>query len=160
MTPEHRRPLTESLGFNLHRTAQLYRLELVRALTPYELTPEQWQILATLSSSQERLSQGEIAALTFKDKHSVSRMLDRLESAGWIVRHPDPDDARAFCIGLGTRAPEIVGIRALLAKRFSRIDSALDPTQRGELLALLGILRKHLGDSEKPLAPPSDTPPP
>ncbi len=41
--------LEESLGFNLDRVAQLYRRELIRVLAIYDLTPEQWQILAALS---------------------------------------------------------------------------------------------------------------
>ncbi|XOS94788.1 MarR family winged helix-turn-helix transcriptional regulator [Brevibacillus laterosporus] len=37
-----------SLGHNLHRIGQLTREETNKVLKPYDLTPEQWQMLAVL----------------------------------------------------------------------------------------------------------------
>jgi DNA-binding MarR family transcriptional regulator len=138
--------LDDSLGFNLNRVAQLYRRELTRALVEYELTPEQWQILAALAESGNPLSQAEIAALTFKDKHSTSRMLDRMEQARWIVRAPHPEDARAAAVTLGPRGDEVPKIRRLLRSHFMRINAALGEAQQKQLLALLRVLRTSLGD--------------
>jgi DNA-binding MarR family transcriptional regulator len=136
----------DSIGFNLNRVAQLYRRELTRALVEYDLTPEQWQVLAALAESGNHLSQAEIAALTFKDKHSMSRMLDRMEQARWIVRGPHPDDARAAAVTLGQRGDEVPKIRRLLRSHFMRINAALGDSQQKQLLTLLKILRTGLGD--------------
>lgn len=154
MSTARHKGLDESLGFNLNRVAQLYRRELIRALAPYELTPEQWQILAALSSRAERLTQGEIAALTSKDKHSTSRMLERMEQAGWIVRAPHPVDGRAAAVALGPREHELAAIRATLSGHFERIDAVLTEAQQEQLLALLRILRSHLGDGAQESSPP------
>lgn len=141
------RSLDDSVGFNLFRAAQLYRRELIHVLDEYDLTPEQWQVLAVLSSVKERITQGEIATLIFKDKHSISRMLDRMENTGWIKRHPHQTDTRATDVFLGERRSEISGIRVMLQKHFERIDSVLTDWQRCELLTALKLLRTHLGDS-------------
>jgi DNA-binding MarR family transcriptional regulator len=138
--------LEESLGFNLYRVAQLYRRELIRALADYDLTPEQWQILVALSESCDSLTQGEIAALTFKDKHSVSRMLDRMEQAGWIKRGAHPEDARASSVVLSKRRGELGEVRAVLNAHFGRIDSLLADAQQRQLLDLLKALRNRLED--------------
>lgn len=143
-TSEH--GIEDSIGFNLNRVAQLYRRELMRALGEYDLTPEQWQILAALAENGDRLTQAEIAALTFKDKHSMSRMLDRMEQAQWIVRSRHPDDARAAAVTLGQRGSEVPKIRRLLRSHFTRINAALAESQQKQLLALLKVLRASLGD--------------
>ena len=138
--------LDQSLGFNLHRVAQLYRRELIRALADFGLTPEQWQILAALSERREGLTQGEIATLTFKDKHSVSRMLDRMESAGWIARLPHAQDARAFTVRLTRRRTELRAMRAALRAHFARIDRVINDEQRRQMIELLAVLRAGLED--------------
>ncbi len=136
--------LDESLGFNLDRVAQLYRRELIRALAAYDLTPEQWQILAALSEHGDGLTQGELAALTFKDKHSVSRMLDRMEQAGWVTRRPHPQDARASKVALSKRSSEMAEVRGVLRSHFARIHSLLSDAQQRQLLGLLKALRDRL----------------
>lgn len=142
--------INRSLGFNLDRVAQLYRRELLRALAPFELTPDQWSILAALSASRGPLTQGEVAELSFKDKHSASRMLDRMEGAGWVARAPHPDDARAVLVVPGPRSPELGRVRRVLKQHFARINAGLAPDQQEQLLNLLGQLRKHLGDELPP----------
>lgn len=138
------RELEDSLGFNLDRVALLFRRELVRALAELNLTPEQWQVLAALSAHPGGLTQGDIAALTFKDKHSVSRMLGRMERAGWIARHGHPTDARASSVVLSSRGSEIPRVRTALRRHFARINALLSETQRRELLSLLRVLRRGL----------------
>jgi DNA-binding MarR family transcriptional regulator len=140
------RSLEDSIGFSLNRVAQLYRRELTRALVDYDLTPEQWQILATLEERRDHLTQAEIAALTFKDKHSMSRMLDRMELAQWIVRARHPGDARAAAVSLGKRGSELPKIRRILRAHFKRINAALSEAQQEQLLTLLKVLRTSFDD--------------
>ena len=49
--------LQDSLGYNLYRVSLLFRRELIRALSEYGLTPEQWQVLVVLWSSDHPVSQ-------------------------------------------------------------------------------------------------------
>jgi MarR family transcriptional regulator, lower aerobic nicotinate degradation pathway regulator len=139
--------LDDQIGFNLSRVAQLFRSELMHALADYELTPEQWQVMQTLWSTAQGLNQNEVAHLTLKDKHSVSRILGRLERDGWISRRPDPQDARAFIVeptaqGNALRAE----VPARLWAHFTDILGVLEGDEAAQLLALLKKLRRKLGD--------------
>lgn len=139
--------LDDQIGFNITRVAQLFRSELMHALAKHELTPEQWQVMQTLWSTAQGLNQNEVAHLTLKDKHSVSRILGRLERDGWISRRPDPQDARAFIVeptaqGHALRAE----VPAQLWAHFTDILGVLDGDETAQLLALLKKLRRKLGD--------------
>lgn len=85
--------LNETLGFNLNRVAILFRRELTRCLAVYRLTPEQWQVLAALWSN-DSLNQKEIARITLQDAPTVSRMIKRMETNGFIERLTVASDAR------------------------------------------------------------------
>lgn len=139
--------LNDALGFNLYRVAHLFRNELLRALADYQMTPEQWQVMQTLWASQQRLNQNDVAQLTLKDKHTVSRMLARLERDGWIVRQPDPADARAYLIEPSAQAASLrTEVPTRLYAHFIPILGALDANETQQLLVLLKKLRATLGD--------------
>jgi MarR family transcriptional regulator, lower aerobic nicotinate degradation pathway regulator len=143
VTSQERTELDGSLGFNLDRVAKLYRRELIRALADYGLSPEQWQVISALSARKNGLSQAEIAALTSTDKHSMSRMLGRMQRAGWVHRTGDPEDARAFRVTLARPPADVDSLRVALRKHFSRINSALTESKQRRLLGLLKTLRTH-----------------
>lgn len=136
--------LDGTLGFNLDRVAKLYRRELIRALANQGLSPEQWQVICALLARRDGLSQTEIAALTSKDKHSISRMLKRLERSGWVCRNDDPGDARSCRITLARPAVDVNALRAALREHFSTINSVLTDSQQRHLLELLQTLRTQL----------------
>ncbi|MEM8533818.1 MAG: MarR family winged helix-turn-helix transcriptional regulator [Chloroflexota bacterium] len=141
--------LNDALGFNLYRTALLFRKELMHALVDYGMTPEQWQVMRAIWSTSERLHQNDIAHLTLKDKHSLSRMLVRLERDGWIVRQRDPDDARAVVIAPTEQANQLrQTVPARLYAHFAPILGALTDEEAQQLLILIQKLRVGLGDND------------
>jgi MarR family transcriptional regulator, lower aerobic nicotinate degradation pathway regulator len=148
MSPYHiPSELNDALGFNIYRVALLFRKELIHALADYQMTPEQWQIMRALWSTNEQLNQNEIAHLTLKDKHSVSRILARLERDGWIVRHPHPTDARATLIAPTEQAEHLrQTVPAQLYAHFAPILGVLSEDEARHLLTLLHTLRLRLGD--------------
>ena len=136
--------LNNALGFNLDRVANLFRQELMRALADYDLTPEQWQIMALVWNSDEPLNQQEITDLLAKDKPNISRMIRRLEVKGWLERRPDPNDARAFRIHateLGSKLKDDVP-RTLYA-HFDALELGLSQAQERHLVAMLQSIRTH-----------------
>ena len=139
--------LDDALGFNLYRVALLFRNELMHALADYALTPEQWQVLQALWSTEDDLNQSEIAHLTLRDKHTVSRILGRLERDGWIAKHPDPDDARAHIVQPTERADALrQDVRHALFDHFEGILAVLSEKEEEELMRMLKKLRRTLGD--------------
>jgi DNA-binding MarR family transcriptional regulator len=139
--------LNDALGFNIYRVALLFRKELIHALADHQMTPEQWQIMRVLWSTDERLNQNDIAHLTLKDKHSVSRILARLERDGWIVRYSDPEDTRASLIAPTEQATYLrQNVPEQLYSHFAPILGVLSEDEARHLLSLLHKLRSRLGD--------------
>ena len=142
--------LDNALGFNLDRVANVYRQELMRALSDYDLTPEQWQIMALVWNSDAPLNQQEITDLLAKDKPNISRMIRRLEVKGWLERRPDPNDARAFHIyptKLGLERKD--DVPKTLYAHFDALESGLDQAQKRDLVEALQTVRRYLSEKRE-----------
>ncbi|GGO89408.1 MarR family winged helix-turn-helix transcriptional regulator [Wenjunlia tyrosinilytica] len=64
------------------------------------LHPTDLQCLGLLDLQPEPLGTGEIAKLTGLTPGSATRLVDRLEKAGMVVRAADPDDRRRALVAL------------------------------------------------------------
>ncbi|MBX3737613.1 MAG: MarR family transcriptional regulator [Candidatus Didemnitutus sp.] len=71
------------------------------------LTRAQWMFLFYLGR-EPGSTQSQLAELMQMEKISVSRQADRLERAGWIERHDDRADARAYRLYPTARAGRVV----------------------------------------------------
>lgn len=116
-------------GYWLHLAFNRLRSETVQFLNRegYDLTPEQWAVMVRLWERDLR-NQTELAEATFRDKASVTRMLDALTRQGYVERQPNPRDRRAFLIALtdAGRALEdelVPKVRDFVAWAFRDIDA-------------------------------------
>lgn len=66
-------------------------------LKAYDLTIEQLQILKNLEPGKG-ISQSQLCGLVEKNPANLTRLIDRLEKKGWIVRGPHPGDRRALLV--------------------------------------------------------------
>jgi len=80
-------------------TGQTIRSKADQWLKKYDLTIEQLQVLKemTIESGQTQRS---LAAATGKSPANITRILDRLEKRGRIVRQSNPDDRRSSLVFL------------------------------------------------------------
>jgi MarR family transcriptional regulator for hemolysin len=69
----------------------------------FGMTRAQWMILVRLDS-QPGMSQNELAALIEVEPITVARLVDRLESRGFVERRPDPGDRRIWRLHLSPAA--------------------------------------------------------
>lgn len=144
MTPE---ALETSLGFNIYRTGLLFRRELMRALSTYEMTPEQWHLMMALWQSKKAINQNNVSKMLMKDKHTVSRIIQRLERDKWIVRKTDPEDSRAVKILLTNKGKSLKKeIPHKLSKHFDKLLAEVGETEILRTIKSLKKLRKILGD--------------
>ncbi|MEV0237696.1 MarR family transcriptional regulator [Nonomuraea sp. NPDC050786] len=67
------------------------------------------QCMGLLGLQSRPVSTGEIARLTGLTPGSATRMVDRLEKAGLVVRQPDPADRRRALVTLTPLARERIG---------------------------------------------------
>ena len=114
--------LGQALGFTIYRTGLLLRPHLIRSLKKWQLTPEQWQTLATLTHHKRAMSQTELCSVTLTDKHAFSKMIDRMAKNGWVERIADSNDGRSKLILATAKSKrEIPEIILTLKKAFKPI---------------------------------------
>ena len=89
-----RENLERNFGFILHDVARLLRTTYDRRVRDLDLTRSQWWVLTHLFR-KDGITQSELAETLELEKPSLGRLLDRLESKGWVRREADPDDRRA-----------------------------------------------------------------
>ena len=98
--------LEKSLGFIVQRTALKMKNELNRVFKPYGITPEQWGLLNYLWQ-KDGIAQKELSNKSYKDQPSVTRLLDKLEEKGLIIRRLNPRDRRELLVFLSYRGREL-----------------------------------------------------
>lgn len=136
----------ESLGAQVH--ARLQQVGLVSA---------KFNVLMILrDSATGRLSMGEIAALVLTSPRNVTALVDSLEDAGLVRRHPSRSDRRVTLIGL-TRAGEEL-LDAFLPAFYGAIGGFFESFSEEEKLQVIHGLNKlrvavaHASDAEQPPA--------
>lgn len=132
--------LDNSLGFNIYRVSLLLRREMMKTLSQYQMTPEQWQVMLTLWESGRPVNQVDIVGLTLKDKPSVSRMIQRLEKNGWVEKTFSPKDGRATLIQ-PTEKGHLLR-KEIPRKLKSRLDRALKPIPKEEQKEIVSMLKR------------------
>ncbi|PWH82325.1 MarR family transcriptional regulator [Algibacter marinivivus] len=100
--------LDQSAGYLINMTALLLKREFSSAIKSHniDVTPEQWAILNRLNENSD-LTQKEVAKLTFKDNANITRMVDKLEKKGLVIRHSDPNDRRSWNLSITKKGIEI-----------------------------------------------------
>jgi MarR family transcriptional regulator, transcriptional regulator for hemolysin len=83
----------ESVGHWAHMLSRAFERALNEELAPYGITLRQCQVLGWLALEQE-LTQSQLAERLRLEPPTLVRILDRMEEAGWVARHPAPDDRR------------------------------------------------------------------
>lgn len=86
----------KELGSYIDRTYKVVRQDLINRFkqSGVDITPEQWVILAKLS--EQDMYQTDLANLSFRDKPTVSRIVDLLVKKNLVKRIPDKEDGRKY----------------------------------------------------------------
>jgi DNA-binding MarR family transcriptional regulator len=130
-----------SLGFLLHEVTRLMRLNFGRRV---QLTQAQWRALAYLSRN-EGINQAGLAELLEVRPITLTRLLDRLEEAGWVDRRSNPDDRRACRLYLTERAwPLIKKMHELGAKTTAQALAGFTPAAEARLMESLSAIKRNL----------------
>ena len=101
--------LDNALGFWLHLCQNKIRNHADRMFSEHGINPEQWAVMVRLWEEDGR-SQTELAQLTFRDKPSVTRMVDGLERRGYVVRGRNLEDGRSHRVVLTRAGRELEGV--------------------------------------------------
>lgn len=84
------------LGFGLtvYELSRAWRMRVDILMRPLGLTSSTSAVICTLARSPHPLTQRELAELIGVEGPTLVRLLDRLETMGWVRREPVPGDRR------------------------------------------------------------------
>ncbi len=107
--------LSRNFGFILNDVARLMRNIFDRRVKALGLTRSQWWVLNHLFRNNGA-TQSELADILEIEKATLGRLLDRMETKGWIRRVEHTTDRRAKCVFLTDEVePAVKAMRAAAA---------------------------------------------
>lgn len=96
-----------SFGYLLNDVTLLFRKHFDRRAVKFGLTRAQWRATKMLYY-REGLRQTELAEQLEMEPIAVGRVIDRLQSAGFVERRPDPKDRRAWRLYVTDQARAVI----------------------------------------------------
>jgi DNA-binding MarR family transcriptional regulator len=144
-----------SIGFLINAVARLVRRNFNRRVQPLGLTQPQWRAMANLSRN-EGMTQVELADSLEIQPITLTRLVDRMESAGWVERRHHPLDRRAIQLYLTPKAePLLEELHRLASDTLAEAVAGLSAAAQKQLVDDLLQIKKNLlaaeaaaGDSE------------
>jgi DNA-binding MarR family transcriptional regulator len=136
-----------ALGFWIHRVYQASRNEMFRAFREEgeDVTPEQWAVLIRLWERDGR-TQSDLSEATFRDRPTMSRILDGMEQRDLVERRADKTDGRARLIHLTRRGRDLQKKLVPVAERLvSRMIEGIDPRALSTTRATLRRMFDNIG---------------
>jgi DNA-binding MarR family transcriptional regulator len=120
----------------------------MEVLSKYRMTPEQWQVMVKLWRGGA-LCQRDIADLIVKDKHSVSRIVRRLERNGWVEKIDSLENGRYTLIQPTEKGWAIQNeVTGKLIDHFKRFFISFGKSNENQLLFLLKMLMRIIENKE------------
>ena len=137
--------LRNSLAHLMGRTSRAVLNRVQKSFTSagHPVTVEQWLLLVNLRNRDGQLHQ-ELADNTYKDKTTVTRLLDGLEKKGLVERVAGEDDRRQKRISITGNGKELLkALGPLALETQSRSMQGIDPE---ELKICRNVLLKVYGN--------------
>ena len=139
---------TDNLGFLIHDVARLLRRRFELRSGEVGLSAAQWRLLFRVAK-EEGLPQARLAELLEIEPISVSRMLDRMEEAGWLERRPDAEDRRVRRVYPTPRAQAVYGrVRGMAHEVYAEALAGVPDADRATLIRTLETIAANLADGE------------
>jgi DNA-binding MarR family transcriptional regulator len=135
--------LTESVGFQLVKARNLIVAEMDAALKELDISSQQMGIMLTL---RQRLASTpfELSKMLAIDTGLMTRMLDKLETKGLLVRSRDETDRRVVNLSLTKEGAAVADQIPHVAPAV--LNARLKDFTKSELVELRRLLRKFLSD--------------
>ena len=139
-----REDLSRNFGFLLNDVARLLRTVYDRRIRELGLTRAQWWVLTHLFRA-DGITQTELAEVLEIEKPTLGRLLDRLESKGWVRRTHDERDRRVWRVRLTKEVePALRTMRAIAAELRRDALSGLSAAERERFVDSLLAIKSNL----------------
>jgi len=134
--------LEDSLGFQVNMTANAMKNRFNTFLKPYGLTSEQYVIMKSVEENPD-ISPTQLSEITFKDKTTITRMINTLVQNEMLIRIPKQDDRRAYEIRWSDKAEKIMNeILPLTENVIKKLRSQFDVDELNTFLRILETLKQ------------------
>jgi len=134
--------LEDSLGFQVNMTANAMKNRFNTFLKPYGLTSEQYVIMKSVEENPD-ISPTQLSEITFKDKTTITRMINTLVQNEMLIRIPKQDDRRAYEIRWSDKAEKIMNeILPLTENVIKKLRSQFDADELNTFLRILETLKQ------------------
>lgn len=145
----------DKLGLVLHDAARAMRRAFERRAVRLGLSSAQWRLLVHLWR-EGQATQARLAELLEIEPISVSRLVDRMEAAGWVQRLPDPTDRRVRVVAPTQRMTEAREEVLRMADEIYGVAlHGFQPAEREALILGLNRLIENLSDDEAAAGAPA-----
>ena len=138
----------DCMSYSIGKTVQSIKNLIFREFKAnnFNITPEQWAVMSYLHK-EDGLYQKQIADFLFKDKPTVTRILDILEKRNLVIRISDEKDRRKFKIYLTQDGKDTVTKLVPIAKEVQL--KIKENIKQEELETLKTILNKIYENTNK-----------
>ena len=135
----------DSIGYLMHRTTHAVKARIEAKLAAFELSFHQWLSLLWLRDGVANTA-SDIAKCTQIDPGALARMLENLETRGWILRERSKLDRRVVSLSLteAGRAELILTMPTVLEE----LNLALGAFTHAEADQLTQLLRKLMAHQQ------------
>ncbi len=131
----------DSIGYLMHRATHAVRGRIEAKLAAFELSFHQWLSLLWIRDGVADTA-SDIAKCTNIDPGALARMLENLESRGWIARERSKLDRRV--VGLSLTEAGSAGLLMSMPTVLEELNQALGSFSHEEVDQLTFLLRKLL----------------
>lgn len=140
------RSIYQEAVLSILKTASVVRLEISRDLEPEGVTAQQYNILRILrGAGAEGLPTLAIGERLVEEAPGITRLLDRMESRGWVRRErSDGDRRQVFCSITGSGRALLERLAPKMESLDRRFAGAMTPGQAEQLTELLERVREGL----------------
>ena len=139
-----REDVSRNFGFLLNDVARLMRTVYDRRIRELWLTRAQWWVLTHLFRA-DGITQTELAEVLEIEKPTLGRLLDRLESKGWVRRTHDERDRRIWRVRLTKEVePALRTMRQIAAELRRDALSGLSAAERERFVDSLLSIKSNL----------------
>lgn len=134
----------EEAYLSIVRTAAMLEHALAQALKPFDITPTQYNVLSILrGAGHDGLCRNEVGGRLVTAMPDVTRLLDRMEDTGLIVRQRSTTDRRVVSTRLTKKGLDLVGkLDATVVEIHEKQFRNVDRKTLKSLIAILGEIRE------------------
>jgi DNA-binding MarR family transcriptional regulator len=144
-----------SFGYLLNDVTLLFRKHFDRRAVKFGLTRAQWRATKMLYH-REGLRQTELAEYLEMEPIAVGRVIDRLQTAGFVERRPDPKDRRAWRLYPTEQARAVIADMEDIARGLRRdATQGIAWEEMEQCMAVINRIKENLQALDQP-APADD----